>query len=106
AVAVGGVVTGVARQGESTRHPTLAMHSVGSGFVFSVPAVESARVSVLDMRGRVIWSRATSGNTEVSWNGNGLNGDRATAGVYMVRVTAREQGADRILAQRSFSVLP
>ncbi len=104
-VEVGGIVTNVARQDER-RRPSLAMHSAGSGFVFSVPAVESARVSVLDMRGRVIWSRATSGSTEVAWNGSGANGDRATAGVYMVRVTAREQGAERILAQRSFSVMP
>lgn len=104
-VEVSGIVTGVAREG-ARRHPTLGMHSVGSGFVFSVPAVESARVSVLDMRGRVVWSSATGGRTEVAWNGSGANGDRVVPGVYMVRVTAREKGVERILAQRSFSLMP
>ena len=102
-VTVGGLVTGVsARVAPSAM---LSMRSSGSGFVFSLPAQEGVRISVLDVHGREVWTRAAEGKTEVLWNGQSANGARLAAGAYVARAIAREGGSAKVLAQRSFSLM-
>jgi hypothetical protein len=60
---------------------------------------------VADLRGREVWNRSASGKTELLWDGRGNDGQRLTTGVYMARVTARVNGVEAALAQRTFSMV-
>jgi hypothetical protein len=80
--------TAIAREPES-----FAIRMSGASPVsFNIPeGASQVNVSILDMWGRTVWSRnfetaKMGGVRQISWNGIASNGQKASAGVYMVRV--------------------
>jgi hypothetical protein len=100
AVAVGNAI--VAISAAHDWNPGFAIRGAGAGFVFSVPG--ASRVAVLDIAGREVWSRSAAQASDVAWNGLAADGSRLS-GVYVARVTARVNGAEATVAQRSFSMV-
>jgi hypothetical protein len=72
--------------------PGFGIHAIGSTIVFKIPAgVTGAKVSVMDISGREVWSRNVSSATrEVAWNGI------KASGLYVARtvVTSGETAAE------------
>jgi hypothetical protein len=65
-----------------------SVKSAGGNVSFRIAGenVASARVSVLDMQGRSVWSGAfAAGSNQLAWNGLGADGRRVPSGVYAVR---------------------
>jgi hypothetical protein len=60
----------------------------GSAIIFQLPGGEmQARVSVLDMKGREVWTRiVAAGSREFSWDGVTTTGTPVAPGVYSVRL--------------------
>ena len=83
-------------------NPGFAIRNSGANFVFSVPG--AAHISVLDIKGREVWSRSTAQAADVSWNGLSVDGSRLS-GIHVARVTARVNGVETTVAQRSFSMV-
>jgi hypothetical protein len=100
AVTVGSVV-GIS-SGTPDWSPSFLIRNAGSGFVFTVPG--AGRVTVLDIKGREVWSHTSAQPADVSWNGLGANGARLS-GAFVARVTARVNGVETTVAQRSFSIV-
>jgi len=70
----------------------LSFKRSGEGILFQIQGSESARarITVLDTRGRIVWSRTVqtgAGLHEVSWNGVGNGGQAVSSGIYAARVT-------------------
>jgi hypothetical protein len=59
-------------------------------------ATGTLTMTISDMRGRMVWTRVVhpskDGATELVWNGRNLSGQLASAGVYLVKVTASGGG--------------
>jgi biopolymer transport protein ExbB len=74
----------------TARNGGLTVKPMGNGLQFRVEGAGAAkaRVAVMDMWGRTVWSRLSdlSANT-VSWDGRAANGQLAPQGVYAVRIT-------------------
>lgn len=88
---------------------TLSFKALGEGVLFSVRSEKAAtaRIAVLDMQGREVWSRpvqASAGENHVAWDGRAGNGRAVGAGVYLVRVSLVD--ADRNVIQRLERKLP
>lgn len=68
--------------------PNPARGHASLGFV--LPAEGDARLEVLDVSGRVVWSRhetAGPGAHAWGWDGRNTQGARVTSGLYLVRLT-------------------
>ncbi len=67
---------------------SFAVRNMGSSVSFRLPSgVSGARIVLMDVWGRTVWSRnVASGTNEISWDGSSLNGRRAAPGLYMVQV--------------------
>lgn len=66
-----------------------SVESMGKGLVFRIPetGASKARVSVMDMHGRNVWSRtAPAGMDRIQWNGVAGNGQGIGSGLYLVRM--------------------
>jgi hypothetical protein len=64
----------------------------GNGVVFQIQGAGAgkARVSLMDMWGRTVWSHTAAtaaGMNQVLWNGQANNGSLVSSGVYVVRVS-------------------
>ena len=61
---------------------------------FSVPSLSDVNISVYDINGRLVNtlmnSTLTSGTYSVVWNGDDLNGNAVSAGIYMYSLTSDE----------------
>ncbi len=56
--------------------------------VFQLPG-ETARISIVDIQGRTVWSTVTqNGSRNVSWDGKLADGSQLVAGAYFVQSTA------------------
>jgi len=59
-------------------------------FEFEAGAVESQRVTVVDLQGRLVWESEVvpnaAGRTSIVWNGRWLDGARVVPGVYFLRL--------------------
>jgi hypothetical protein len=82
------------KAGQDTRGMTLNAQVTGSGILFTLPSGMSsggARLSIVDMWGRVIWSRtvsaaaASSSAHRIHWNGQ-VGGKAVSPGVYVARI--------------------
>ena len=63
----------------------------GTTLSFSLPAAASARIDVIDLAGRRVWTTVgdfTAGTQGVRWNGRDAAGARLAPGVYFARLTA------------------
>lgn len=65
----------------------LSMSPSHGGATFRVldARAATARVEILDLQGRVVWSHRGAAARAIVWNGSGANGRRAAQGLYMVR---------------------
>ncbi len=81
--------------------------SSGNSFVFRLPAnISGARVSVMDIWGRVVWSQtAANGASELSWNAKAA-GSSAAPGIYLVRLTAGSGPQSKVLADSKITLIP
>jgi flagellar hook assembly protein FlgD len=66
---------------------------LGSGLMFEIHGADDsrrARVSLVDMWGRTVWSHvaatSASGTSRVQWDGRANNGRAVSSGVYVARV--------------------
>jgi hypothetical protein len=80
--------------------PALASFSVkaqGAGAIFRIAESSPATVSVMDLRGQVVWSASFApGARELAWNGAG-----ASSGLYVARLTvAGDKGASTSVDRR------
>lgn len=67
----------------------------GRQVVFNLPAASAGRVSVVDVWGRVLWTRnVEAGATNVTWDGRGHSG-AAARGVYVARFETSGASIDR-----------
>ena len=98
----GSVTTGI--MGFSAKNG-FGIHMSGSSVVFHFPAeVSGARISVMDIWGRTVWSQAVgAGTAELSWNGRTERG-AAVRGIYLVRLT--ENRSSKVLAESKVMLLP
>lgn len=73
----------------------LEIRREGAGYVFELPAPGlAARLSILDARGRAVWSRAVGrAEDRVVWDGAALGGARAARGAYVARLERVEGDA-------------
>jgi hypothetical protein len=74
-----------------TAGEALSFKKLSQGLLFQIrtDAAVKARLSVVDMHGRTVWSRkvtAASGLNQIAWNGDSKLGSGIGAGVYMVRM--------------------
>jgi hypothetical protein len=74
---------------------------MGDGILFQIQGAESvrARITVLDMHGRVVWTRSVQtgeGLHEVIWNGAGNGGRTVSSGIYAARVSLLD-GQNRVI---------
>ena len=84
------------------------VRSTGSSVVFRLPPglASGARVSVMDVWGRTVWSQKVgAGINELSWNGKS-GGKIAARGIYFVRLTTEAGGKSKVLAQSKIPMLP
>ncbi len=81
--------------------------SSGNSFVFRLPAnISGARVSVMDIWGRVVWSQtAANGASELSWNAKAA-GSSAAPGIYLVRLTAGSGLKSKAVAESKITLIP
>jgi hypothetical protein len=84
------------RPGQSLVSVAPAMRGAGSGFsisvtgggaLFRIPDARAmaARLEVMDLQGRVIWSYRGPASQDIVWDGVAASGKRASQGLYMVR---------------------
>jgi hypothetical protein len=62
----------------------------GAVLRFSLPAAGHARMEIVDLGGRRMWSadsQLTAGPHEWRWNGENARGERAASGLYFVRLS-------------------
>jgi len=107
AVNLGGTdTTLVGIRGSVSVAPGFSIHSNGSGFVFSLPTnVSGARVTVMDIWGRVVWSQTAGfGASELTWNTRA--GRVAAPGIYLVRLTAANGLNSKVLADSKITLVP
>lgn len=73
---------------QHARSTTLDFRAAGRGIAFAAPTgAVAARVSVLDMRGKTVWSGRVGGNSsEWFWDGRSASGATAAPGTYAVRM--------------------
>jgi hypothetical protein len=84
------------------------IHMAGSSVVFHLPPglASGARVSVMDVWGRTVWSRTVgAGVGELSWNEKS-GGNITARGIYFVRLTAEVGGKSKVLAESKIPMLP
>jgi len=89
---IGSGTTGV----DATLHPVLALSrpqpnpaSSSTTIRFSMPSVGSARLEILDLGGRRLWTNEgtfSAGPQSCRWDGSTSGGARASAGLYFVRL--------------------
>jgi hypothetical protein len=70
---------------------------LGDGMVFQIQGAEAgkARVALMDMWGRTVWSHTVTtaaGLNQVVWNGQATSGSLVASGVYVVRVSLLDAG--------------
>src|SRR5690606_21383528 len=70
----------------------LSFKAVNNGLLFQIQgeAAARAKLAIVDMQGRVVWSRNVNpgaGMTQVFWNGASNKGQEVGAGVYVVRMS-------------------
>ncbi len=96
-VLVDGVVTTLADEGDitppvlalSAGFPNPALDAVS--FVLDLDVAGPVEFSVFDMQGRRVWSEQdtrAAGRMQLRWSGRASNGQRAGAGLFLVRVRA------------------
>lgn len=100
AVSVGGLNVNVRNFVNGKQGLAFSVRATASGYEFSIPAVADAKVSVVDVHGREVWSHAANSASTVAWNGLTANGTRVAPGAYVARVTVK--GA--AVAQRTISI--
>lgn len=78
-----------------------------AGVVFRLPVGMAGRVTVMDVWGRVVWSRQADDSTaELAWDGRGTRGAVAR-GVYVARFQpAGSRSASGAALERKFTLNP
>jgi hypothetical protein len=81
---------------------------IGSMYSLRIPVAfgtaERVTVSVADLSGRSVWSKevnARDGVRELIWDGKAKDGRAVSAGMYMVRVTAVENGRSVTVSEKA-----
>jgi hypothetical protein len=85
--------------------PALMVKQMGRGLMFQVHSEKAgtARVSLVDMWGRTVWSHTTAaseGLNSVTWNGRGNNGKSVASGVYVLQVTLTDAVGESVRTLR------
>jgi hypothetical protein len=72
--------------------------SSGSGLAFRLndASLRDARVTVLDLGGRTLWSAAVTQRSEAVWQGAA-----GSPGVYVVRLSARDAHGGKLSRERA-----
>ena len=96
-VTVAGIQSSLAQSVQS-----LGLQVVGSSVTMRLPEFSgNAKVSILDLKGRTVWSKTVGAGTgEVVWDGH-AQGGTAVAGIYFVRFFAPGAHQGLILAAQS-----
>jgi hypothetical protein len=86
---------------------TFAARATRAGVVFRLPVGVAGRVTVLDVWGRVVWSRQADDSTaELAWDGRGTRGAVAR-GVYVARFQPQDARRSTGAAlERKFTLNP
>jgi hypothetical protein len=74
---------------ESNATQAFAIRTVGSSLLFQLPSgVASAKIVLLDVWGRSVWSRSLEqGNSSLAWHGTTTSGGTVNSGIYIVHMT-------------------
>ncbi len=87
----------------------LSFKAMGEGVLFRIRSdkAATARIAILDMQGREVWSRSvetTAGENRVAWNGRSAGGRAVGSGIYLVRMSIVD--SERNVIQRLERKLP
>lgn len=90
------------------------IHGRADPYTFRIPrgaaaTTEQLTLSIADMWGRTVWTRTVSpkdGPGEITWNGRTTTGRPAAAGMYVVRVSARNQGETSRYVRKTVTLKP
>jgi hypothetical protein len=86
--------------------------SGANGHSFEIPAsiaADKATMTVMDAHGRAVWSnsiRPSETQRVLAWNGKTANGAKASAGVYMITVTALNGAQSTRLLEEAVTLNP
>ena len=76
----------------------------GTGVLFTLPeSADALRLSISDVRGRLIWSREAApgkAGREMAWDGRGWDGGSARRGLYVVRLAPAKPGSAPLAARK------
>jgi hypothetical protein len=83
--------TGIGGLASRLEGPSLSFQPMGQGLLFQIrgEAAAKARLSVVDMQGRLIWARnvnTVAGMNHVVWDGMSRQGQGVGTGIYVVRM--------------------
>jgi hypothetical protein len=87
----------------------------GDPYTFQLPATaiastEKVTLSVLDTYGRAVWSRSIRPSAhqtnEITWDGITTQGLRASAGIYLVRVSMQAGSKVTTLTEETVTLKP
>ncbi len=83
-----------------------AIQNLGSSVKFHLPdGISSARVSVMDVWGRIVWNKTAGGGVhELVWDGK-VNEGRPVTGIYFARMTTDDGKNSRILAESKITLV-
>jgi hypothetical protein len=76
-------------------YPNPAVHCMNIRYSLPTSGIRSVQFSIIDVRGRTVWQKMVSGNTqsglsEIRWNGHTVSGQAVVSGNYVVRMTASD----------------
>ncbi len=99
-----GVIVGIHSASAYSHNSGLSILRSGSGYVFRLPEGNGAKVSVMDISGRILWSRqVSSGQRELFWDVK--SGAQTTSGVYMVQLRMLGRDGKTVTESRTLAPL-
>ena len=99
-----GVIVGIHSASAYSHNSGLSILRSGGGYLFRLPEGNGATVSVMDISGRILWSRqVSSGQRELFWDVK--SSAQTTSGVYMVQLRMLGRDGKTVTESRTLAPL-